>query len=134
MSAGGYGGYAPEIPGGGGCLTWFVVFCLIGFGFYMAGGGDGAAGRTTTNTTSTVNRTNVEAFSRNQVNLFSGVQNCYGDGSCPSYVVTNTTTTVGGDRSTLNVQTGGGLPTCLDPTTGAYTSSACNGTYAGGQP
>ena len=130
----GYGGYAPA-GAGCGALPWMLlVIAVCALGIISAGGGDGSAGRTTTNTTSTVNRTNVEAFSRNQANLFSDVQNCYGDGSCPSYVVTTTTTAVGGDRSTLNVTTGGGLPTCLDPTTGAYTSSACNGTYAGGQP
>jgi hypothetical protein len=131
-------GYADVVPGGGGCLTWFLVLICIMFGFMVAGGGDGSStGGATTTTTSTVNRTGVELMSRNQVNLWSDVQNCYGDGSCPTTIVSNTTSAVAGDRSTLNVQAGdGGLPVCLDPTTGAMTSSACQGVYAnpGGQP
>lgn len=126
-------GYARTYDGGG-CLVWFMVFCLVGFGYMLARtpttgtGGD----TSTTSTTSTVNRTNAEFASRNQVNLWSDVTNCYGDGSCPTTIITNTTTTVAGDRSTVTVQGGvGDLPMCWDPALDTYTSSAC---VAGGQP
>lgn len=122
-----YGPSYAQVYDASGCLPWLLVFILIGFGFMLAGRGSTTpTGVTTTNT-----RTNTEVMSRNQVNLFSDVTNCYGDGSCPSSVVTNTTTTVG-DRNQVSAPAG--QPVCLDPTTGALTSSACNGTYAGGQP
>jgi hypothetical protein len=121
----GYGGYAPVHNGG--CGTPIVASILLGCGVFLvafAAGGGGGSG-----TTSTVNRTNVEVLSRPQLNLLSTVNNCTGDGSCPTYVVTTTTTTVAGDRSTVNVQAGGGLPVCWDARLQTYTSSAC-----GGQP
>ena len=118
-----------------------AIIALIGLAvglFLLAaifgGGSTPTAGVVTTTTTNETLSRN-EVMSRNQLNLWSDVQNCYGDGSCPTTIITNTTTTVAGDRSTVGVQGGvGGVPLCLDPTTGAMTSSACNGTYAGGQP
>ena len=118
-----------------------AIIALIGLAvglFLLAaifgGGSTPTAGVVTTTTTNETLSRN-ELMSRNQLNLWSDVQNCYGDGSCPTTIITNTTTTVAGDRSTVGVQGGvGGVPLCLDPTTGAMTSSACNGTYAGGQP
>jgi hypothetical protein len=125
----GYGGYARTYDGGG-CLMWFIVFCLIGFGFMLAGKDTTPGGGSTSSTTSTVNRTAVEVMSRNQVNLLSNPQNCYGDNSCTTVIVSDTTTTVGGDRSTIDVQAGGGLPVCWDARLQTFTSSACQG----GQP
>jgi len=118
-------GYAP-VHDASGCLPYILVGLLIMFGYMLAGRGSTTPqGVMTTNT-----RTNTEVMSRNQVNLFSDVANCYGDGSCPSYSLTQTVQTVG-DRNAVQV---GAPGMCLDPTTGAYTSSACNGVYAGGQP
>jgi len=120
----GYGpGYAATHDGGG-CLVWLIVFCLVGFGYMLARTPTTPHGSTTTS-----NRTGVEVMSRNQLNLWSDVTNCYGDGSCPTTIITNTTTTIG-DRNQVSAPAG--LPLCLDPNTGAYTSSACQGAYAGG--
>jgi hypothetical protein len=133
-----YGGYAPQYRGG--CGVPVLATILLAGGLFLVAMGAGGGGSNTHTTTTTEvmsrnqmlsnNRTNVTVAP--QVNLWSDVRNCWGDGSCPTVIVTDTTTVVAGDRSDVTVQ--GGLPVCLDPTTGAYTSSACGGTYAGGQP
>ena len=128
----GYGpGYAQVHDGGGGCVTLVIVGLLIMFGYMLAGRGSTTPQSVTTTTTSETLSRN-EVMSRNQLNLWSDVTNCYGDGSCPTTIITNTTTTVAGDRSPVTVQGGvGDLPMCWDPALSTYTSSAC---HAGGQP
>jgi len=91
----------------------------------------------TNNRAGTASGNQVEVMSRNQLNLWSDVQNCYGDYSCVT-VITNTTTTVqntttdtrntttvNGDRNVVIGSDGARL--CEDPVTHIYTTSACEG-------
>lgn len=112
-----YGGYAPQH--GGGCGTPVVASILLGCGLFLvafaAGGGAGGGGSSTHTTT--------EVLSRNQVNILSDVNNCYGDGSCQTLIVTQTQQVVtSGDRNDVQA---GMLPVCWDQALSTYTSSAC---------
>ena len=112
--------------GGGGCLT-LLAFLLIFLGLVaMLGGGNDTSSNTQTNTRSGVLSGNqVEVLSRNQLNLFSEVWNCFGDGSCiiTSEMVTNTTTSnteVRGNGNHVN-----GQRECYDAAARRYSPEAC---------
>lgn len=122
---------------GGGCgeLMMYAAIGIFVFMILMALAGGGSQKSGTTNNTTTTNKTNVEVLSRNQVNLFSDVTNCYGDGSCVNETTStrteaNTTTDnrITGDR---NMMQAGGQQVCWDAALNTYTSAACNG---GGAP
>ena len=117
-------------PGGGGCMSPFGLalagMALI-FMLALAGGDDTTNGNTA----------NMEALSRNQVNLWSDVTNeyynCYGVGSCVTSVSTSTSTqttnapvTVEGDRNNVMTSPWGGAM-CWDDSLQTYTTSACQG-------
>lgn len=79
----------------------------------------------TNNRAGTASGNQVEVMSRNQLNLWSDVQNCYGDYSCMTVISTTTstvqntttdtrnTTTVNGDRNVIYSSDGTKL--CPDP-------------------
>jgi hypothetical protein len=103
--------------------------------------GDGktsGSGSTSNSRTGTLSGNQVEVMSRNQLNLWSDVQNCYGDYSCMTVVstttsttantTTDTRTTVNGDRNVVIGSDGAQL--CEDPVTHIMTTTACQG----GQP
>lgn len=131
-----------ESPKGGlGCFGIAVAIAIMFFAMAMAGDGDKnlvkkADGGQTTNTRSgTASGNQVEVMSRNQLNLWSDVQNCYGDGSCVTVITTTTTstqntstdtrTTVNGDRNVVIGSDGARL--CEDPVTHIMTTTACEG-------
>ncbi len=131
--------YRPS-GGGLGCGWWMMAGALIVL-FIMASGPSKSDSTPTTNSrTGTLSGNQVEVMSRNQLNLWSDVQNCYGDYSCMTIVTTTTstvqntttdtrnTTTVNGDRNVVIGSDGARL--CEDPQTHIMTTSAC----AGGQP
>lgn len=121
-----------ETPKGGiGCLGVAIIIGVAIFAFVMAGDGDrnvlkkvdqGPA--TTQNTRSgTASGNQVELMSRNQFNLWSDVQNCYGDASCITVITTTTSTvenTVTGDRNNVYVSPIDGARFCKDGATGQY--------------
>lgn len=124
-----------ETPKSGiGCFGIAIAIGIMVFALAMAGEGDKnivkkADGGQTTNTRSgTASGNQVEVMSRNQLNLWSDVQNCYGDYSCMTIVstttstventTTDTRTTVNGDRNVVIGSNGDRL--CADPTTGIY--------------
>jgi len=128
-----------EAPKGGiGCLGVAIMIGIIIFAFAMAGDGDKNVLKkvdqdpaTTQNTRSgTASGNQVELMSRNQLNLWSDVQNCYGDYSCMTIISTttetvqNTTTetnnTVTGDRNNVYVSPVDGARFCKDEATGQY--------------
>lgn len=126
-----------ETGGGGGCLT-LILLALAAFALVMwLGGGD-------TTTTSTDTRSGLlsgnqtEVLSRNQLNLFSDVWNCFGDGSCiiTTEMITDITTSnevidVTGDRNTITWADG--RTACEDPNfPGQYAPEYCDGNW--GQP
>ena len=90
-----------------GCLFIVLAAVVVLVGLAMGGGGD--AGTTTNTTTDTrsgvLSGNQVEMLSRNQLNLWSDVQNCYGDYSCMTVITTtvtsNTSTNVDGDRNVV---------------------------------
>ena len=107
--------YRPS-GGGLGCVWWVMVGALIVL-FVMASGPSKSSTNPTNATnsrTGTLSGNQVEVMSRNQLNLWSDVQNCYGDYSCMTIVTTTTstaenttvdntrnTTTVNGDRNVV---------------------------------
>lgn len=118
-------------PRGRSCASDVLMYVFIGVIAIiviatLSGGGDD--GSTTNSRTGTLSGNQVELMSRNQLNLWSDVQNCYGDGSCSQVMTTTTSTSsvntrITGDR---NVIIGSdGTPLCVDPATGIY--SACDG-------
>jgi len=132
-----------ESPKGLGCFGIAVAIVIMIFALAMAGDGDKnivkkADGGQTTNTRSgTASGNQVEVMSRNQLNLWSDVQNCYGDASCITVITTTTstvqntttdtrnTTTVNGDRNVVIGSDGARL--CEDPVTHIMTTTACEG-------
>jgi hypothetical protein len=105
-----------------------------------------AAGNTTTSTRSgTASGNQAELMSRNQLNLWSDVQNCYGDYSCMTVISTTSTTVdntstsidtttrtdVSGNGNTITSPINGAL-LCWDAALNTYTSSACG--QQGGTP
>lgn len=128
---------------GGGCLDNLLWLGLIvgGLLFLASLGGDYEHTETTTNTRAGVLSGNqVEVLSRNQLNLWSDVQNCYGDYSCLTVISTTTTTAestttsntdVTGERNVIYSQFDG-RPLCWDPAINTYTDLACD--PQGGQP
>jgi hypothetical protein len=118
-----------------GCGWWMVAGALVVLlmAVTMPGDGKSGGGGTTNNTRSgTASGNQVEVLSRNQLNLWSDVQNCYGDYSCMTIVTTTTstvdtrnTTTVNGDRNVVIGSDGARL--CEDPTTHIYSTMACEG-------
>ena len=128
-------------PGGGlGCIGWMVAGALIAL-FFMAAGPDSTnttpGSSISNNRTGTLSGNQVEVMSRNQLNLWSDVQNCYGDYSCITVVTSTTnttqntstdvrtTTTVNGDRNVVIGNDGARM--CEDPTTHIYSTLACEG-------
>ena len=119
--------------GGGGCML--LLLAAAAFALLMSMGGDDTHTHTTTDTRSGLLSGNqAELFSRNQVNLWSDVQNCYGDFSCLQVISTTTNTssthlTIDGSRNA--VLFGDGVWRCLDGG-GNWTPDACP--TQGGQP
>lgn len=125
-----------EAPKGGlGCMGIAIAIVIMVFAMSMAGTSDkNADGGQTTNTRSgTASGNQVEVLSRNQLNLWSDVQNCYGDNSCVTVISTTTSTvqntstdtrtTVNGDRNVVIGSDGARL--CEDPVTHIMTTTAC---------
>ena len=100
-----------------GCIWWVAAGALIVL-LIMSGGGPDSKNTTpgssiTNSRAGTLSGNQVEVMSRNQLNLWSDVQNCYGDYSCMTVVTTTTssvqntttdtrnTTTVNGDRNVV---------------------------------
>ena len=120
-------GYRPD-GGGMGCMTWLLLAAIGAAMFMMMAGGDD-----TTHTSA-----DIEALSRNQVNLLSDVHNSYFDcnaaGSCIWTDTTTSTTTsttstrtdIEGDRNTVN----NGLHWCAnDQGAGYWTHNPCDPGY-----
>lgn len=131
-----------ESPKGGlGCFGIAAAIAIMVFAMVMAGDGDknivkkADGGQTTSTRSGTASGNQVEVMSRNQLNLWSDVQNCYGDGSCVTVITTTTTstqntstdtrTTVNGDRNVVIGSDGARL--CEDPVTHIMTTTACEG-------
>ena len=120
-----------ESPKGLGCFGIAVAIAIMVCVMALIGDGDKNVvkqvdGGTTQNTRSgTASGNQVEVMSRNQLNLWSDVQNCYGDYSCMTVISTTTstvqntttdtrnTTTVNGDRNVIYSSDGTKL--CPDP-------------------
>lgn len=130
--------YRPS--GNSGCLLWMVAIIVVVFLLLMAGDGDNNivkhdTGAPTNNRTGTLSGNQVETLSRNQLNLWSEVQNCFGDYSCMTVISTTTSTvdnttvdagtTIDGDRNVVVGSNGDRL--CQDPATGIYSPLACEG-------
>ena len=107
-----------ESRGGFGCFGIAVAIAIMVVVLAMVGDGDKnivkkADGPTTTQNTrsGTASGNQVEVMSRNQLNLWSDVQNCNGDWSCVTIITTTTSTvqntstdtrtTVNGDRNVV---------------------------------
>lgn len=133
-----------ESRGGIGCFGIAVAIAIMVVVLAMVGDGDKnivkkADGPTTTQNTrsGTASGNQVEVMSRNQLNLWSDVTNCYGDNSCVTVITTTTstvqntttdtrnTTTVNGDRNVVIGSDGARL--CEDPVTHIMTTTACEG-------
>lgn len=102
--------------GGLGCGWWMLagaIAVLVAAMMLPGGGKSGSTpGAPTTNTRSgTASGNQVEVMSRNQLNLWSDVNNCYGDYSCMTVIstttstvqntTTDTRTNVNGDRNVV---------------------------------
>ena len=121
------------------CGWWMLAGAAMLLIASMLLPGDGktsSSGSTTNSRTGTLSGNQVEVMSRNQLNLWSDVQNCYGDYSCMTVVTTTTstvqnttdtrtTTTVNGDRNVVIGSDGARL--CEDPQTHIYSTAACEG-------
>lgn len=111
------GEYSPS--SGIGCIWWiglgaFLVILVMASG---TSGKSGTGGTNPTNATNsragTLSGNQVDVLSKNQLNLWSDVTNCYGDYSCMTIVTTTTSTvqntstdvrtntTVNGDRNVV---------------------------------
>jgi hypothetical protein len=129
-----------ESPKGFGCFGIAVAIAVMVMLMALVGDGDKnivkkADGPTTTQNTrsGTASGNQVEVMSRNQLNLWSDVQNCYGDNSCITVITsttstvqntsTDTRTTVNGDRNVVIGSDGAQL--CEDPQTHIFTTAAC---------
>jgi hypothetical protein len=82
--------------GGLGCI-WVAAAAFVILLLIAGGGGHGTTGGTnptnaTNSRTGTLSGNQVEVMSRNQLNLWSDVQNCYGDYSCMTIISTTTST------------------------------------------
>lgn len=114
-----YGGYAPQHNGG--CGTPVVATILLACGMFLVAFAAGGGGGSSTHTTTTEVLSRNPVASNNTVKVFSDNNVCLGDGSCPTYNITQTVT-VAGDRNQVQA---GMLPVCWDPALSTYTSSAC---------
>ena len=121
--------------GGGGCML--LLLAAAAFALLMSMGGDDTHTHTTTDTRSGLLSGNqTEVLSRNQLNLWSDVWNCFGDNSCIITTETNTSTAnnstnVDGDRNTITWADG--RTACEDPNfPGQYAPEYCSGNW--GQP
>lgn len=125
-----------EGGGGMGCMLQIAAIGLALMALMALAGGD----TTTTSTTTTsdtrsgvLSGNQTELLSRNQLNLFSEVWNCFGDNSCiiTTELITNTTTTIApvsveGDRNIVS----GGLRMCVDANGWGYqTDQPCRDGY-----
>ena len=115
--------------GGIGCVMWLCIAMAFGALILVISGGDD-----TTHTSA-----DLEALSRNQINIASKVNNSYFDcnaaGSCiwtdttttTSTSTTNTSTDVNGDRNTVGVPP---MHWCALPTgAGYWTHNPCDAGY-----
>lgn len=123
--------------GGVGCLWWVGLGAFLVILLMASGGSSTKSGTTnaTNSRTGTLSGNQVEVMSRNQLNLWSDVQNCYGDYSCVTIVTSTTSTvqntstdvrtatTVNGDRNVVIGSDGSRL--CEDPVTHIMTTTAC---------
>lgn len=125
-----------------GCIWWVAAGALIVL-LIMSGGGPDSKNTTpgssiTNSRAGTLSGNQMELMSRNQVNLWSDVTNCFGDNSCVTIVtsttstVQNTTTdtrntvTTTGDRNNVVIGSDG-AQLCEDPVTHIMTTTACEG-------
>lgn len=126
-----------DIEGGGGCLT-FVLLAAAAFFLVMMMGGDSTTTTSTDTRSGVLSGNQTEVLSRNQLNLFSDVWNCFGDGSCiiTTEMITDITTSnevlnLTGDRNTITWADG--RTACEDPNfPGQYAPEYCSGNW--GQP
>ena len=77
-------------PGGLGCI-WLAAAAFVVMLLVVSGGGRSTTGGTnptdaTNSRTGTLSGNQVEVMSRNQLNLWSDVQNCYGGYSCMTII------------------------------------------------
>ena len=123
-----------------GCGWWMVAGGLIVL-LIMASAPDSkntTPGSISNSRTGTLSGNQVEVMSRNQLNLWSDVQNCYGDYSCMTVISTTTSTvqntstdtrntvTTNGDRNNVVIGSDG-AQLCEDPVTHIMTTTACEG-------
>lgn len=130
--------------GGGGCLP-VLLLLLGGLVLFLLLPGDYESTSSGNTRSGVLSGNQTEVLSRNQINIASDVQNCYGDYSCMTVISTTTTsesttssstdvtTTAGGDVQYRDggIVFGDGVVRCWDTQTGGYTAEACQ---AGGQP
>lgn len=141
--------------GGGGCVMWAFAAMIVIFGVITMIGGSVKPtpnNNTTTTTTSTTNETRVlsdwEALSRNQVNLFSRVNNFfdeatsdgllsdnemnfpYTDSSTTSNTANNTVSDVNGSVIMAPVATPWPRQSYLNPETGQTWCTDAMGNYS----
>lgn len=122
-----------------GCIWWMIAGGLLVLLILGSGGpsskNDTPGSSITNNRAGTASGNQVEVLSKNQLNLWSDVQNCNGDWSCVTIITTTTSTTqntstdtrttVNGDRNVVIGSDGARL--CEDPVTHIMTTSACEG-------
>ncbi len=111
-----------------GCLLWIIFGVALLLGMVIMGAG-GDVTKTNTTTTTTTNSTSVlsnnELLSRNQLNLFSTVNNYFGANSGQTTNSTNTTTnSASGERSQITTDSAGN-PMCWSEQTHMYIYSPC---------
>lgn len=131
--------YSPHGPT---CLEMALLVIGLALLLMFGGKGTGPTASTTTSTTDThsgvLSGNSVEVLSRNQVNLWSDVTNCYGDYSCMTVISTTTDTTsmtstnntsVGGDRNTVSTAPTvfpDGVLRCFDQAAQMWTVEECS--------
>jgi hypothetical protein len=130
--------YTYSGAGGGGCLSLLMLLAAGGLlmflllpGEYESNGDRSRSGVLSGNQT--------EVLSRNQINIASEVQNCYGDYSCTTVISSTTTsesntsnntditTTAGGDLQFKDggIVFGDGVLRCWDASAGGWVAEAC---------
>ena len=118
---------------GGGCFT-LLLLAAAAFAVFMALGGGDSSTTTTDTRSGLLSGNQTEVLSRNQLNLFSDVWNCFGDNSCIITTETNTSTAnnstnVDGDRNAVSIAPTvfpDGVLRCYDQTAQAWTVEECS--------
>lgn len=124
--------------GGGGCFP-VMLLLLAGLTLFLVLPRDYESTRSGNTRSGVLSGNQAEVLSRNQVNIASDVQNCYGDFSCMMVISSTTTsenttssstdvtTTAGGDVQYRDggIVFGDGMLRCWDAQAGGYTAEAC---------